>query len=100
MAPRSRDPLAVVPPWLHTVDNESRPRHAYECTRARLKATNLTTFSLQSEGTVTKVTWSMTGQKTFMTKVMGIFKSMDSMVGPDFERGLGRLRAVVESDVS
>ena len=64
------------------------------------KATNTTTFSLQPEGVGTNVTWSMTGQKTFMTKVMGIFKSMDSMVGPDFERGLARLKTVAESGSS
>lgn len=61
------------------------------------KATNVTTFSLQPERAGTRVTWTMTGQKTFMTMVMGIFKSMDSMVGPDFERGLARLKTVSES---
>jgi hypothetical protein len=64
------------------------------------KARNSTVFSLQSEGADTNVTWAMTGQKTFMTKVMGIFKSMDSMVGPDFERGLARLKTVAESSGS
>jgi hypothetical protein len=28
-----------------------------------------------------------------MTRVMGVFKSMDSFVGPDFEKGLARLNA-------
>jgi len=27
---------------------------------------------------------------------MGIFKSMDSLVGPDFERGLAKLKAGAE----
>jgi len=31
-----------------------------------------------------------------MTKAMGIFKSMDDLLGPDFERGLTRLKAVAE----
>lgn len=31
-----------------------------------------------------------------MTKIMGSFKSMNFMVGPDFERGLARLKKVVE----
>jgi uncharacterized protein YndB with AHSA1/START domain len=39
----------------------------------------------------TRVTWTVTGPKTFMTKVMGIFKSMDAMIGPDFEKGLAQL---------
>ena len=37
------------------------------------------------------VTWSMTGPKTRMTRVMGVFKNTDKMVGPDFEKGLARL---------
>jgi len=28
--------------------------------------------------------------------VMGVFKSMDSFLGPDFEKGLARLKAVAE----
>ena len=43
------------------------------------------------------VTWSMTGPKTRMTRVMGVFMSMDKMVGPDFEKGLAQLRIVAES---
>ena len=62
------------------------------------KASNTTVFSLQPAGEGTDVTWTMTGKKTLMTKIMGIFKSMDSMVGPDFERGLTRLRAAVEGE--
>ncbi len=38
----------------------------------------------------------MTGEKTFTTKVMGIFKSMDALVGPDFEKGLHQLKTLVE----
>jgi uncharacterized protein YndB with AHSA1/START domain len=62
------------------------------------KASNTTVFSLQPAGDATDVTWEMTGRQTFMTRVMGIFKSMDSMIGPDFERGLGRLKAAVEAE--
>ena len=60
------------------------------------KATNQTTFSLSPEGDGTNVSWSMTGKNTLMTRIMGIFKSMDSMVGPDFEKGLAKLKAVAE----
>jgi hypothetical protein len=31
-----------------------------------------------------------------MTRVMGIFTSMDKLVGRDFEKGLARLKAVAE----
>ncbi len=60
------------------------------------KAHNTTTFTFDEEAGNTAVRWMMTGPKTFMTKVMGIFKSMDAMVGPDFEKGLTRLKAAAE----
>ena len=61
------------------------------------KARNDTIFTIQPEGLGSRVTWTMTGEKTFMTKVMGIFTSMDKMIGPDFEKGLTRLRATTET---
>lgn len=61
------------------------------------KSHNTTRFDLDGADGTTTVTWSMTGPMTLMTKVMGIFKSMDSMVGPDFEKGLAQLKAAAES---
>jgi uncharacterized protein YndB with AHSA1/START domain len=55
------------------------------------KSSNTTTFALADQGGSTHVTWRMVGPKTFMTRVMGIFTSMDKMVGPDFEKGLAQL---------
>jgi hypothetical protein len=60
------------------------------------KARSDTVFAIEPTGSGSRVTWTMTGKKTFMTKVMGIFTSMDKMVGPDFEKGLARLKAVTE----
>jgi hypothetical protein len=60
------------------------------------KSHNDTVFTISSEGSGSRVTWTMTGEKTFMTKVMGIFTSMDKMVGPDFEKGLDRLKTTTE----
>lgn len=60
------------------------------------KARNDTSFTIQPEGPGSRVTWSMTGKKTLMTKVMGLFKSMDALLGPDFEKGLARLKATAE----
>ena len=60
------------------------------------KASNTTSFALSGDGAGTEVTWTMTGAKTLMTKIMGIFKSMDAMIGPDFEKGLAQLKAAVE----
>ena len=59
------------------------------------KAENTIQFSLAPAGEGTTVTWTMVGSKTFMTRVMGIFKSMDKMIGPDFEKGLAKLDAYV-----
>jgi uncharacterized protein YndB with AHSA1/START domain len=56
------------------------------------KSSNTTTFVLDGGDDATQVTWRMVGPKTLMTRVMGIFTSMDKMVGRDFERGLARLR--------
>lgn len=44
-----------------------------------------------------QVTWRMTGEHTWMSKIMGIFRSMDKMIGPDFEKGLQSLKHVAES---
>jgi Polyketide cyclase / dehydrase and lipid transport len=55
------------------------------------------TFTLQPDGGATEVTWTMTGTKTLMSKVMGIFVSMDKLIGPDVERGLAKLRTHVET---
>jgi len=60
------------------------------------KSRNETTFDIEPDGAGSRVTWTMTGRKTLATKIMGIVRSMDSMVGPDFEKGLARLRAVAE----
>jgi len=60
------------------------------------KASNDTVFTIEPEGSGSRVTWTLTGKKTAMTKLMGIFTSMDKMVGPDFEKGLARLKTVTE----
>ena len=60
------------------------------------KARNDTAFTIQPDGSRSRVTWSMTGRKTLVTKAMSLFKSMDSLLGPDFEKGLARLKAAAE----
>ena len=58
---------------------------------------NTTDYILQpgTDGTTT-VTWAMYGPMPFVSKVMGVFVSMDAMIGKDFERGLANLKAVSE----
>ncbi len=61
------------------------------------KSRSTTEFALEADGDATTVVWTMIGPKTFMTRVMGIFTSMDKMIGPDFERGLAQLKAGAEA---
>jgi len=44
----------------------------------------------------TDVTWAMTGERPFIGKVMDAVFNMDRMVGSQFEKGLAKLRAIVE----
>jgi hypothetical protein len=60
------------------------------------KARNVTVFTLRPEGSGTVVTWTITGKRSFMIKVMGVFVSMDKFLGPDFEKGLTRLKTAIE----
>jgi hypothetical protein len=57
------------------------------------KSKSTTTFELVERDGDTNVTWRMVGPKTFMTRFMGVFMSMDKMVGKDFEKGLSQLQA-------
>jgi hypothetical protein len=60
------------------------------------KARNDTAFTITPSAEGAVVTWTMTGRRTLATRAIGIFKSMDSFLGPDFERGLARLKATSE----
>lgn len=55
-----------------------------------------TVFRLEPVAGGTEVTWTMTGAKTLALKVVGVFTSMDKLIGPDFERGLAQLKAAAE----
>lgn len=44
----------------------------------------------------TQVTWTMKGPMPFVSKLMSVFVSMDSMIGKDFEKGLSQLKAAAE----
>ena len=61
------------------------------------KAQNETVFDLAPAGEGTQVTWTMTGTHTILSRIMGIFMSMDKMIGKDFEKGLAQLKADAEA---
>ena len=60
------------------------------------EAHNTTEFSLVPSGETTEVTWAMSGPNKFVAKIMQVFCDMDKLVGKDFEKGLGRLKAASE----
>ena len=81
-------PGAVEPEEVHIALDFEKP----------FRSSNTIGFFLTPEGpNATRVRWTMVGPKTLATKVMGLFTSMDKMIGPDFEKGLARLKDVVET---
>ena len=57
---------------------------------------NVTEFTLTPKGENTQVDWVMHGPAPYISKLMGVFVSMDSMIGKDFEAGLANMKAVAE----
>jgi hypothetical protein len=60
------------------------------------EAHNTIEFTLIPQGGSTLVTQAMYGSSPFISKVMGIFCSMDKMVGKKYEEGLANLKAISE----
>jgi len=54
------------------------------------------TFTPRDEGT--EVTWTMSGTNTGLAKVFARFMNFDKLVGPDFEQGLAKLKALAEAE--
>lgn len=50
-----------------------------------------------SNGEGSKVTWIMQNDVPFYVRFMMLFMNIDKMVGPDFEKGLNKLKTVMES---
>ena len=57
---------------------------------------NTAEFTMEPKGDQTVVTWAMYGPSSYIFKLMGIFMSMDNMIGKDFEVGLANLKALGE----
>lgn len=74
-----------------------------ELVRARLDfvepmaGTNIADFNIKSADKQTTITWSMSGQKNFIMKAVGLFLDCDKMVGDYFEKGLSQLKSKVET---
>ncbi|HYN68400.1 MAG TPA: SRPBCC family protein [Ornithinibacter sp.] len=62
------------------------------------KERNRIEFLLAPAGsTVTQVEWRMHGELSGFMRLFSIVRSMDSLIGPDFDKGLARLKRVAES---
>jgi uncharacterized protein YndB with AHSA1/START domain len=61
------------------------------------KGTNTAEFIFKPESGGTTVTWTMMGEKNFITKAMGLVMSMDKMIGGNFEKGLAELKTIAEN---
>ncbi len=62
-----------------------------------MEAHNVAEFSLAARGGATEVVWAMHGPAPFVSKLMGVFISMDRLIGKDFETGLANLKAAAEA---
>jgi hypothetical protein len=58
--------------------------------------TNTCEFRVESTGSGSRLTWAMSGENKFVSKLFCVFMDMDKMVGRDFEKGLASLRELVE----
>jgi hypothetical protein len=67
---------------------------------APFAAKNRAEFDFVKTGEGTTATWAMSGGLNFGSKAMSLFKSMDAMVGPDFEKGLASMKTLAEADAA
>jgi hypothetical protein len=59
--------------------------------------TAISTFTFKPQDSQTVVTWSMSGEKNFLSKGVCLFMSMDKILGAQFEKGLAQMKSVVEA---
>ena len=60
------------------------------------EAHNTAEYLLTESGEGTEFAWAMHGSNNFMAKLMGVFFSIDRMIGAQFEQGLARLKVLAE----
>ena len=63
-----------------------------------MASVNETEFTFRPDGSVTRVSWVVSGPLDFMGKAMDLFVGMDRMIGGDFEKGLASVRREAEED--
>jgi len=58
------------------------------------------TFQVAPAAQGVTVTWTYDSPADFGTRLMGLFLPMDDLLGPDYEKGLAQLTAIVEAEVA
>ncbi len=61
------------------------------------KQTNLTEFTFKPTSEGVQVKWAMSGKNNVMGKAMSLVMNMDKFLGREFNKGLGNLKTVSES---
>jgi hypothetical protein len=61
-----------------------------------MQSSNKAKFVLTPASNATTVVWSMDGPLPYISKVMTVFVSMDTLLSKDFEKGLADLKAAAE----
>lgn len=61
------------------------------------RATNQVVFTFAPEGSGTHVTWTMSGAHAGLAKPFARFINVEKLIGPDFEKGLARLKRLAEN---
>jgi Polyketide cyclase / dehydrase and lipid transport len=65
-----------------------------------LRTSNRTEFIAEREGGATRVTWAMSGDDPFISRVAGVFIDLDRLIGKDFEAGLAALKSLAEGEAA
>ena len=77
------------------VDPQRRVRVRIEYLRP-MEMIQLSDYIVEARGDQTALTWSVEGTNTLFGRIMCLFMSMDKMVGGMFEKGLLKLKTLVE----
>lgn len=78
--------LTTVPPSTVSIDLELTGPHKF----------NSLLMFLISDSRPTRVEWVMSGESEGLRQVLSAIRPMDAVMGPDFERGLARLKILAE----
>jgi uncharacterized protein YndB with AHSA1/START domain len=62
-----------------------------------MEATNQTEFTFKPIGDQTEVTWTMTGQNNFVSRIFCTLMNIEKTLAGQFDQGLASMKAIVET---